>query len=64
MAHGQGKTLFGVPVRTGDHLVDLYSPELVSAQEELIQGLEIVESFASSESSSAKTTARVAASPH
>jgi Cu(I)/Ag(I) efflux system membrane fusion protein len=29
----------GVPVRRGDHLVYLYSPELLSAQEELIQSL-------------------------
>ena len=27
----------GVPVRKGDHLVSLYSPELLSAQQELIQ---------------------------
>lgn len=29
----------GVPVSKGDHLVDLYSPELLAAQEELIQSL-------------------------
>ena len=29
----------GVPVRQGDHLVSIYSPELVAAQEELIQAL-------------------------
>jgi len=29
----------GVPVRKGDHLVEMYSPELLSAQEELIQAL-------------------------
>jgi len=27
----------GIPVRTGDHLVDLYSPELITAQQELIE---------------------------
>jgi Cu(I)/Ag(I) efflux system membrane fusion protein len=27
----------GVPVRTGDHLVELYSPQLLAAQEELVQ---------------------------
>lgn len=30
----------GVPVRKGDHMVSLYSPELISAQEELLQALE------------------------
>lgn len=30
----------GVSVREGDHLADLYSPELISAQEELFQALE------------------------
>lgn len=29
----------GIPVSKGDHLVDIYSPELYSAQEELIQAL-------------------------
>lgn len=29
----------GVPVRKGDHMVELYSPELLSAQEELLQAL-------------------------
>jgi len=32
----------GVTVRKGDHLVYLYSPELLSAQEELIQALQAV----------------------
>jgi Cu(I)/Ag(I) efflux system membrane fusion protein len=32
----------GVPVKEGDHLVYLYSPELISAQEELLQALEAV----------------------
>jgi Cu(I)/Ag(I) efflux system membrane fusion protein len=32
----------GVPVRKGDHLADLYSPELVSAQQELIQAAKAV----------------------
>jgi len=32
----------GVPVKEGDHLVYLYSPELISAQEELVQALEAV----------------------
>ncbi|NQU12417.1 efflux RND transporter periplasmic adaptor subunit [bacterium] len=29
----------GVPVNKGDHLVDLYSPDLLAAQEELVQSL-------------------------
>lgn len=29
----------GIPVRKGDHLVSLYSPELVTAQQELLQAL-------------------------
>jgi Cu(I)/Ag(I) efflux system membrane fusion protein len=32
----------GVPVKEGDHMFDLYSPELISAQEELLQALEAV----------------------
>lgn len=32
----------GVPVQKGDHMVYLYSPELISAQEELIQAIEAV----------------------
>ncbi|KPK44857.1 MAG: hypothetical protein AMJ65_01805, partial [Phycisphaerae bacterium SG8_4] len=32
----------GVPVNKGDHMFDLYSPELISAQEELLQALESV----------------------
>ncbi|MFH1707208.1 MAG: efflux RND transporter periplasmic adaptor subunit [Planctomycetota bacterium] len=29
----------GMPVRPGDHLADMYSPELVSAQQELLQAM-------------------------
>ncbi len=32
----------GVPVKKGDHLVYLYSPELISAQEELLQAIQAV----------------------
>ena len=35
----------GVPVQIGDHLVYIYSPELLSAQAELIQALEAVRSM-------------------
>jgi len=38
----------GVPVRKGDHLVYMYSPELMSAQEELIQALQAVTNLRSS----------------
>lgn len=36
----------GVPVAKGDHLVEIYSPELYTAQEELIQALKSVEDTA------------------
>ncbi len=32
----------GLPVKKGDHMVYLYSPELISAQEELLQALQAV----------------------
>lgn len=35
----------GAPVRKGDHLVSLYSPELLAAQEELIQALRTAKSL-------------------
>ena len=40
----------GVAVNTGDHLVDLYSPDLLSAQEELLQAIQTSESLRFSES--------------
>ena len=40
----------GVPVRKGDHLVSLYSPELLSAQVELLQALKSIETIRRSES--------------
>lgn len=39
----------GVPVRKGDHLVELYSPELLSAQEELLQAAEAVRQLKASD---------------
>jgi Cu(I)/Ag(I) efflux system membrane fusion protein len=39
----------GVPVKEGDHLVYLYSPELISAQEELLQSLKAVENVRDTE---------------
>ncbi len=36
----------GVPVQQGDHLVELYSPELLAAQQELIQALQAMRELA------------------
>ena len=35
----------GIPVRKGDHLVSIYSPQLLSAQEELIQAVKAVKNI-------------------
>jgi len=35
----------GIPVKKGDHMVYLYSPELISAQEELLQALEAMKNI-------------------
>jgi membrane fusion protein, copper/silver efflux system len=40
----------GVPVIKGDHMVYMYSPELLSAQEELIQAIKAVQNIAASKS--------------
>ncbi|MHC4941959.1 MAG: efflux RND transporter periplasmic adaptor subunit [Planctomycetota bacterium] len=48
----------GVPVRKGEHLVEMYSPELYAAQEELIQALKAVENTKDSNSDLIKNTAR------
>jgi len=40
----------GVPVKKGDHMVYLYSPELLSAQEELIQAVKAVQNIEASSS--------------
>ncbi len=39
----------GVPVKKGDHLVELYSPELLSAQAELLLAIEAVKSLEKSD---------------
>ena len=41
----------GVPVRKGDHMVYLYSPELLSAQEELLQAIQTVKNLKGSDNS-------------
>ncbi len=40
----------GVPVKKGDHMVYLYSPELLSAQEELLQAIKAVQNIKDSKS--------------
>ena len=39
----------GVPVKKGDHMVELYSPELLSAQEELLQSIQAVKNLENSD---------------
>lgn len=47
----------GIPVKKGEHMVEMYSPELLTAQEELIQALKTVETLANSESDIVRDTA-------
>jgi len=48
----------GVPVSKGDHLVYIYSPELLATQEELIQAKEAISSLSGSNSEILLSTAR------
>jgi Cu(I)/Ag(I) efflux system membrane fusion protein len=48
----------GVPVNKGDHLVYIYSPELLAAQEELIQAHEAISSLSGTSSEVLLSTAR------
>jgi len=48
----------GVPVRKGDHLVELYSPQLLTAQEELLQALAAVSKSQGSNLSFMRDTAQ------
>lgn len=41
----------GIPVKQGEHLAELYSPELLTAQEELIQAVETLRKLKDSQSS-------------
>ena len=50
----------GIPVAAGDHMAYLYSPELLTAQEELIQALRTVEQTVGMARSSAEKTATAA----
>ena len=47
----------GIPVKKGDHLAELYSPELLTAQEELIQAIQTLEKLKDSQSSMLVETA-------
>jgi Cu(I)/Ag(I) efflux system membrane fusion protein len=48
----------GIPVKKGDHLAELYSPELLTAQEELIQAVQTLENLKNSQSSMLLDTAK------
>jgi Cu(I)/Ag(I) efflux system membrane fusion protein len=48
----------GVPVRRGDHMVYLYSPELLIAQEELLQAIEAVKKLGASDVSIIRETSK------
>ena len=47
----------GVPVKKGDHMVYLYSPELLGAQEELLQAVKAAKQLQNSEGSAAHAPA-------
>jgi len=51
----------GIAVREGDHLVELYSPELLSAQEELLQAIAGAERLAASDIAAARLSAEAIA---
>ncbi len=48
----------GIPVQKGDHMAELYSPELLTAQQELIQALKTVEKTQESQLAGIRETAR------
>ena len=47
----------GIPVKKGDHMAEIYSPDLLTAQEELIQALGAVEALRQSQSEIVRRTA-------
>ncbi len=47
----------GITVKKGDHMVSMYSPELLAAQEELLQSISAIEALGRSASSVLKSTA-------
>jgi Cu(I)/Ag(I) efflux system membrane fusion protein len=50
----------GIQVRKGDHLVSLYSPELITAQQELLQSLKNYNQFGSGKSMAAAAREKLA----
>jgi len=48
----------GIPVKKGDHLAELYSPELLTAQEELIQAIQTQSNLKNSQSTLLTETAQ------
>lgn len=48
----------GIPVKKGDHLVEIYSPELYTAQEELIQAIKVSHLLENAENDSIQRTAK------
>ena len=48
----------GVTVKKGDHMVELYSPELLAAQEELLQAIQAVKSLRQSDVGIVRETAQ------
>lgn len=48
----------GIPVQKGDHMAELYSPELLTAQQELIQALKTVEKTQESQLAGIRETAQ------
>ncbi len=48
----------GIPVKKGDHLVEIYSPELYTAQEELLQAIKSEKELEDSENDSIRMTAK------
>jgi len=47
----------GIPVKKGDHLAELYSPELLTAQQELLQAVKTVDNLKDTQSSLLRNTA-------
>lgn len=47
----------GIPVRKGDHMAEIYSPDLLTAQEELLQAIKVRDNLLASESEIIRSTA-------
>jgi len=48
----------GIPVKKGDHMAEIYSPDLLTAQEELLQAIKVGETLKNSQSEIIRNTAR------